>query len=78
LWASSGDPPPYDNPGSQDLNNLNGKILRFDISQDEVTPGGNYPGADPYVWSIGIRNAYKFSIDRYLGDRYVADVGEKS
>lgn len=78
LWASTGDPPPYDNPGSADLNNLNGKILRFDISGDEVTAAGNYPGADPYVWSIGIRNAYKFSIDRYTGDMYVADVGENS
>jgi glucose/arabinose dehydrogenase len=78
LWASTGDPPPYDNPGSQDLNNLNGKLLRFDISGASVTAAGNYPGADPYVWSIGIRNAYKFSIDRYTGDMYVADVGENS
>ena len=78
LWASTGDPPPYDNPGSQDLNNLNGKLLRFDISGAEVTAAGNYPGADPYVASIGIRNAYKFSIDRYTGDVYVGDVGENS
>jgi glucose/arabinose dehydrogenase len=78
LWASTGDPPPYTNPGSQDLNNLNGKLLRFDISGGEVKPAGNYPGADPYVASIGIRNAYKFSIDRYTGDVYVGDVGENS
>lgn len=78
LFASTGDPPPYDNPGSQDLNNLNGKLLRFDISGDEVTPAGGYPGADPYVWSVGIRNAYKFSIDRYTGDIYVGDVGENN
>jgi glucose/arabinose dehydrogenase len=76
LWASSGDPPPYDNPGSQDLNSLNGKLLRFDISGDEVVDAGNYPGADPAVASIGIRNAYKFSVDRYVGDVYVGDVGE--
>jgi glucose/arabinose dehydrogenase len=78
LWASTGDPPPYDNPGSQDLNNLNGKLLRFDISGSTVTAAGNYPGADPYVASIGIRNAYKFSVDRYTGDLYVGDVGENS
>ncbi|HEY6727495.1 MAG TPA: PQQ-dependent sugar dehydrogenase, partial [Polyangiaceae bacterium] len=77
LWASSGDPPPYDNPGSQDLNSLNGKLLRFDISGDEVVGAGNYPGAqDPAIASIGIRNAYKFSVDRYTGDVYVGDVGE--
>jgi glucose/arabinose dehydrogenase len=76
LWASTGDPPPYSDPGSHDLNNLNGKLLRFDISGDAVTAAGNYPSADPYVASIGIRNAYKFSIDRYTGDVYVGDVGE--
>jgi hypothetical protein len=78
LWASTGDPPPYNNPGSQDLNNLNGKLLRFDISGDTVAAAGNYPGADPYVASIGIRNAYKFSVDRYRGDIYVGDVGENN
>jgi hypothetical protein len=78
LWASTGDPPPYDNPGSQDLMNLNGKLLRFDISGAEVTAAGNYPGADPYVASIGIRNAYKFSFDRYTGDAFVGDVGENN
>jgi glucose/arabinose dehydrogenase len=76
LWASTGDPPPYSDPGSADLNNLNGKLLRFDISGTTVTAAGNYPNADPYVASIGIRNAYKFSFDRYTGDAYVGDVGE--
>jgi glucose/arabinose dehydrogenase len=78
LWASTGDPPPYNNPGSQDLMNLNGKLLRFNISGATVTPAGNYPGADPYVASIGIRNAYKFSVDRYTGDVFVGDVGENT
>jgi glucose/arabinose dehydrogenase len=76
LWASTGDPPPYEDAGSQQLDNLNGKLLRFDISGETVTAAGNYPGADPYVASIGIRNAYKFSVDRYTGDIYVGDVGE--
>ena len=76
MWASTGDPPPYTDAGSTDLRNLNGKLLRFDISGAQVTAAGNYPGADPYVASIGIRNAYKFSVDRYTGDVYVGDVGE--
>jgi glucose/arabinose dehydrogenase len=76
LWASTGDPPPYTDAGSQDLRNLNGKLLKFNISGAQVTAAGNYPGADPYVASIGIRNAYKFSVDRYTGDIYVGDVGE--
>jgi glucose/arabinose dehydrogenase len=78
LWASTGDPPPYEDAGSQQLTNLNGKLLRFDISGTEVKAAGNYPGADPYVASIGIRNTYKFSVDRYTGDLYVGDVGENT
>jgi glucose/arabinose dehydrogenase len=76
LWASSGDPPPYTDSGSKDLLNLNGKLLKFDISGATVTGAGNYPSADPMVASIGIRNAYKFSVDRYTGDIFVGDVGE--
>lgn len=76
LWASSGDPPPYENAGSADPNNLNGKLLKFDISGEEVVGAGNYPGGDPMVQSIGIRNAYKFSVDRYTGELYIGDVGE--
>ena len=67
LWASTGDPPPYNNPGSQDLMNLNGKLLRFDISGDEVKPAGNYPGADPYVAAIGFV-CLQVRVDRYKGD----------
>jgi glucose/arabinose dehydrogenase len=76
LWASSGDPPPYDNAGSDDPMNLNGKLLKFDISGEAVTPAGGYPGGDPAVASIGVRNGYKFSVDRYVGDLYIGDVGE--
>lgn len=76
LWASSGDPPPYDAGGSDDPMNLNGKLLKFDISGETVVPAGNYPAGDPMVASIGIRNAYKFSVDRYTGDLYIGDVGE--
>jgi glucose/arabinose dehydrogenase len=78
LWASTGDPPPYEDPGSQHLMNLNGKLLRYDISGDTVMPAGNYPNADAAISSIGIRNAYKFSFDRYTGDAFVADVGEST
>lgn len=78
LYASMGDPPPYDDDGAQDLNTALGKMLRYDISQATVTAAGNYPGAAPYVWDIGLRNPYKFSFDRVTGDMYIADVGENT
>jgi glucose/arabinose dehydrogenase len=78
MYATTGDPPPYTDPGAHDLNSLLGKVLRFDISGEIVTPAGNYPNANPWVWDIGIRNAYKFSFDRLTGTMYVADVGEES
>ena len=76
LYASMGDPPPYTDPGSQDLSSPLGKLLRFDITQSPPTPAGNYPGAAAFVWEIGLRNPYKFSFDRATGDLYIADVGE--
>jgi glucose/arabinose dehydrogenase len=78
LYASMGDPPPYNDPGSQDLASPLGKLLRWDISQSPPTPAGNYPGAAPEVWHIGLRNPYKFSFDSITGDLYIGDVGEET
>jgi glucose/arabinose dehydrogenase len=76
MYASTGDPPPYTDPGAADPQSLLGKMLRFDISEPDVKPAGNYPGGNPYVWDIGLRNPYKFSFDRITGTLYIGDVGE--
>ena len=54
---------------AQDETSLLGKILR-------VTPPS--PGAisTPTVWSLGLRNPYRFSFDRLTGDLWIGDVGE--
>jgi glucose/sorbosone dehydrogenase len=46
-----------------------GKILRL------PAPG---PLATPEVWSLGLRNPFRFSFDRLTGDLWIGDVGEHS
>ena len=56
ILISTGDA--QDQPASQDVNELTGKILRMDISEDNFggVPTDN-PIPDSYVWSWGHRNA---------------------
>src|SRR5262245_44308001 len=72
---------------AQNLNDLLGKLLRIDISQSGPPPLGAYtvPPSNPCVsqtgvrseiWSLGLRNPWRFSFDRLSGDLYLADVGE--
>jgi hypothetical protein len=42
-----------------------GKLLRLDLG-----------GGDPELWSIGLRNPFRFSFDRVTGDLTIADVGQ--
>lgn len=46
-----------------------GKILRL------PDPG---PSATPEVWSLGLRNPFRFSFDQLSGDLWIGDVGEAS
>jgi glucose/arabinose dehydrogenase len=64
---------------AQDLSVWNGKILRVD-------PHGSAPGQfgvppdNPFsaIWSLGLRNPFRFSFDRLTGDLIIGDVGEVS
>lgn len=73
---------------SQDLDRLNGKILRIDPGSDAfpADPLRNYaipsdnpfaagPGADE-IWALGLRNPWRNGFDRAAGDLYIADVGQ--
>jgi hypothetical protein len=69
LYVSTGDGGGGGDPfgSGQDLASLLGKILR-------VEPRS---GAQPQVWSYGLRNPWRFSFDRATGDMVIGDVGQK-
>src|SRR5262245_28726982 len=86
LYNSSGDggvPP----TSAQDINSLLGKILRIDVHGDDFPADAtrNYavPADNPFVgiagadeiYALGLRNPWRPSFDRALGDFYIADVG---
>ena len=59
-------------PGDWDPESPYGKIMRFDV--DAVTDGVT-DGSDLEVLAVGLRNPWRFSIDRASGDIYIGDVG---
>ena len=78
--GSGGDPERY----SLDLSSRLGKLLRIDPAAVDgapfTVPADNpfvdVAGADPTIWSIGLRNPWKFSFDAENGDLWIADVGQ--
>ena len=86
LYIGMGDGGSGGDPERRALNvaTLLGKILRVD-----PTPSGDLPytvpadnpfvgidGARPEIWSVGLRNPWRFSFDSATGDLWVADVGQ--
>ncbi len=74
-----------DAPGQgQDRASLLGKLLRLDVDRGwpYATPLDNGfaddPAARPELHAIGLRDAWRFSVDRETGDLYLADTGEAS
>jgi glucose/arabinose dehydrogenase len=71
-----------DDGRGQSLGDLLGSVLRIDVSAGSAysVPGDNpfvgTAGAQPEIWSHGLRNPWRFSFDRATGDLYIADVGE--
>jgi glucose/arabinose dehydrogenase len=71
-----------DDGRGQSLGDLLGSVLRIDVSAGSAysVPGDNpfvgTAGAQPEIWSYGLRNPWRFSFDRATGDLYIADVGE--
>lgn len=66
----------------QNLNTLLGKILRINVRgvPTYTIPASNpftqTVGAKPEVWAYGLRNPWRFSLDRSSGDLYIGDVGQ--
>ncbi len=86
LYIGLGDGGSADDPdrNALDLSSRLGKILRIDpLETDDApftVPADNpfvgVDGADPTIWSYGLRNPWRFSFDPVTGDLWIADVGQ--
>ncbi len=77
--GSGGDP----HGNGQDLGTLLGKLLRVDVSGEDLAVPSDNPfvemdGARPEIWAYGLRNPWRFSFDRETGDLFIADVGQNA
>ncbi|MEO8200965.1 MAG: PQQ-dependent sugar dehydrogenase [Gemmatimonadota bacterium] len=67
---------------AQDSSSLFGKILRIDVdhaspySVPTDNPFVGRAGWRPEIWSLGLRNPWRFSFDGKTGELYIGDVGE--
>ena len=83
LYAGTGDGGGSGDPANnaQTTTSLLGKILRLDPNTGNActlltnNPFANGGGAAE-VWSLGLRNPWRFSFDRTTGDLYIGDVGQ--
>ena len=67
-----------------------GKMLRIDVDVESppyyaippsnpftgMTCNGAGTGTCPEIWSLGLRNPFRFSFDRVTGDLFIGDVGQ--
>ena len=86
LVISTGDGGSGNDPHGHGLNrwSLLGKLLRLDVDHGwpYVIPADNGFAGDPdsraEIDAIGLRNPWRFSIDRLSGDIYIGDVGQSA
>jgi glucose/arabinose dehydrogenase len=80
--GSGGDP----EGNGQDRGSLLGKLLRIDVdaaASDAApyaipadNPFRDTAGTRPEIWALGLRNPWRFSVDRITGVVFVGDVGQ--
>jgi len=91
LYIASGDGGGSNDPDNLAQNTFEqlGKILRIDVDGDDFpistafnyaippnNPFANGNGGAPEVFAYGLRNPWRFSFDKNLGDLWIADVGQ--
>ena len=84
LYIGMGDGGSGGDPGNRSQNRqlLLGKMLRIDIDNGDpyAIPPDNPFAEDDFtldeIWSLGLRNPWRFSFDRMTGDLLIADVGQ--
>lgn len=92
LYWSTGDGGSGNDPenNGQSLNSRLGKMLRLNVDV-EIAPYYAIPpdnpfatstcvhrvsGTCPEIWSLGLRNPFRYSVDRLTGDLFIGDVGQ--
>ncbi len=75
--GSGGDP----QGNAQSTQTLLGKILRIDVDSGDpygIPPDNPFAGEGglPEIWAYGLRNPWRISFDRLIGDLYIGDVGQ--
>jgi glucose/arabinose dehydrogenase len=88
LWVSVGDagvgdmgaPGESTNPYAQDLNSLNGKMLRLELTGAPAAgnPYIGQAGRRGEIYAYGFRNPWRFDIDPATGKAWVGDVGQST
>ena len=86
LYIGMGDGGSANDPERRALNasQLLGKMLRIDPTPDAdqpyTIPADNpfvgVTGARPEIWSVGVRNPWRFTFDSATGDLWIGDVGQ--
>ena len=86
LYVGTGDGGSANDPNRVALNPTSrlGKILRIDPLASDADPFTVPPdnpfvgtdGAETTIWSLGLRNPWRFSFDSLTGDLWIADVGQ--
>jgi glucose/arabinose dehydrogenase len=87
LYFALGDSGSSGDPGNlaQNGNSYWGKMMRINVDNFTTSPYYTVPTDNPYVsdpnildeiWSIGLRNPWRWSFDRQTGDMWIADVGQ--
>ncbi|WP_088888904.1 NPCBM/NEW2 domain-containing protein [Leptolyngbya ohadii] len=85
LYITNGDGTSYNgtDPRSvrvQDIDNLSGKLLRINPLTGQGLPDNPFFNGDPNsnrskVWSVGLRNSFRFTVQPATGNIVLADVG---
>ena len=82
LYYFVGDGGSGNDPGNRAQNpqNILGKIHRIDVDNGFSIPPDNpfvgNPSVFDSIWSLGVRNPWRASFDRFNGDLYFGDVGQ--
>ncbi len=87
LYAGFGDSGDGGDPGnlSQNGNSLWGKMIRINVDNFDVAPYYTIPLDNPFItdpnvldeiFSLGLRNPWRWSFDRLTGNTWIADVGQ--